>query len=58
VIRMESESRTFADVASPTADEMDEYIAKQLDKKKEDPTETPVSKGGAAPQLAMKGTKL
>jgi hypothetical protein len=55
---MESESRTFADVASPTADEMDEYIAKQLDKKKEDPTETPVSKGGAAPQLAMKGTKL
>ncbi|RSH93869.1 AAA ATPase afg3 [Saitozyma podzolica] len=42
----------------PTADEMDEYIAKQLDKKKEDPTETPVSKGGAAPQLAMKGTKL
>ncbi|GFZ45827.1 26S protease regulatory subunit 4 homolog [Saitozyma sp. JCM 24511] len=42
----------------PTADEMDEYIAKQLDKKKDDPTETPDSKGGAAPQLAMKGTKL
>jgi hypothetical protein len=37
---------------------MDEYIAKQLDKKTDDPTETPDSKGGAAPQLAMKGTKL